>query len=1442
MIVRRQLFPVLLYAFAASSLTLFSAATAAQIPGPPVVTPDGGSRTVDEGQSGLTINFEVESQSSFSENFSLSCGRTGEVASCSVQGSITIGAFDMEVVQVTYATDEPGSGTVTLTATGSGGNNGGYWNITVEEAEPEEPPANWDLTPFNNDNQRCADACAGLVLTHSTVPYFTMDTPRNVTLVYNSERAPALPLVQLDVQKPSESGCTPIEIRLAVEEVGSGNLEFVNGETTLRFTPQTTTRIGGRIEDGLSTGIHDIELVVTFYYTGGGCPGSIEQSWQTKLMVVDETSSPIARGWTVAGVQRLYLQSDSSALITQGDGSAVFFQKEGVSWVSPAGEPSTLYKNGGSGFKRLYPDSTDVRFNTAGRMTTVYDPDNNATTFSYDGSNRLSYINDPKSKKIYFKYNANGIDSIYAAVGSPYRATQYTVNGSDVLTVIREPNGTDSTRFTYNGSLELVSMTDVGGGTTDYNYWSTTGELKEIEAPSVPTYPSGSDEPTTAFYPWVRRVAPSASTSSTKWPAPSASAVWDTVTTPGGSKTLTRVNRFGDPVEIDVPLAYDTDVLYNNAGLPVRIERSGGWGTDSIAYDSSDRPIWMRTSSSSASSQDITYGLFSKPDSIWGGGQQALRQWINSSTGRVDSLRRGGNGTYTGKMKFVYNGNGQVTKITNEDGTVVSRRGYDTMGNVKADTAAGDRVTTLARDGYGRITSVTLPDGSVQTTYYDVLNRPDSLDDGYNTKAIRFGASSTVDSVIDPRDLVYATERNALGWPVTRRDPLDEADDYEYDVNGQLRAWQNRRGQTVTYTYDDAFRLLIADADTTSYDSGTNGRKIRAANAYARDSIFLNARGQPEVVKTYFPGLGNTYTINRYYDVDGMLDSTKVSGPSVSFLKRTYTYDADRGALVGIKLSSDQTSMEQAPTFYVDKVTYPGNRVVNTSGTASKRISEHAATAGYSTTTDRQAGYDDNDRLQMQLQLDASTAHRYGYDELGRLVADTIVSASSANCSEDGIIGFFCTSWTYQTHTAFDYDASGNREDGSMEYLSGSNHIRERGGVCDLDTDDDGNVTSEVCTDLWTRTYTWDKRNRLTGVVNEDTTYALRYDAQGRLVRIDSGSASPSPMSYFLWDGDDLLAELDAAGDIVLEYSHFPGMDNLHAVKKGGSATIYYAHRDMQANVIALTNGSSVSRTYEYSPWGRDIGGTDNASFDDTDRSRWKGALAFPEFGDLYYMRTRWYHPSTGRFLSEDPIGLQGGINPYIFAADDPINGRDPTGLCPPGTNFTLVLVELDDGTAVWEAFCMGSGGAQPFSLPDINVSAAAGPWPTGWTDRFGNRSSHTWDYQTDFSWDDLRDLGGSTTVDDPIASGLRLEQQVQEARILWDPCAVAKIQALFGFGESIAGTALFAGGLGFMVFYPSLPTVVGGGVAMIRGLIDVGTGIGHMVAGGSKLATCIQI
>lgn len=50
----------------------------------------------------------------------------------------------------------------------------------------------------------------------------------------------------------------------------------------------------------------------------------------------------------------------------------------------------------------------------------------------------------------------------------------------------------------------------------------------------------------------------------------------------------------------------------------------------------------------------------------------------------------------------------------------------------------------------------------------------------------------------------------------------------------------------------------------------------------------------------------------------------------------------------------------------------------------------------------------------------------------------------------------------------------------------------------------------------------------------------------------------------------------------------------------------------------------------------------------------------------LLQMRQRWYDPGLGKWLSQDPIGFDGGLNMSNYVGQSPINFSDPTGLYDP--------------------------------------------------------------------------------------------------------------------------------------------------------------------------------
>jgi RHS repeat-associated protein len=186
-----------------------------------------------------------------------------------------------------------------------------------------------------------------------------------------------------------------------------------------------------------------------------------------------------------------------------------------------------------------------------------------------------------------------------------------------------------------------------------------------------------------------------------------------------------------------------------------------------------------------------------------------------------------------------------------------------------------------------------------------------------------------------------------------------------------------------------------------------------------------------------------------------------------------------------------------------------------------------------------------------------------------------------------------------------------------------------------------------------TTQFAWDFENRLTQVVTPSSgSVTYKYDALGR--RIQS-APSTGVSTNFAYDGDDVVKDINSDGTTV-EYLNGPGIDNKIRQKGSSSSTTYYFSQDHLGSTTALTGttGKLVERM-TYDAYGNSAGSTRT-------RYGYTGRERDPMTSLLYY-RARWYDPQVGRFISEDPIGLTGGIHQFAYVGNNPQNGKDPSGL-----------------------------------------------------------------------------------------------------------------------------------------------------------------------------------
>jgi len=174
----------------------------------------------------------------------------------------------------------------------------------------------------------------------------------------------------------------------------------------------------------------------------------------------------------------------------------------------------------------------------------------------------------------------------------------------------------------------------------------------------------------------------------------------------------------------------------------------------------------------------------------------------------------------------------------------------------------------------------------------------------------------------------------------------------------------------------------------------------------------------------------------------------------------------------------------------------------------------------------------------------------------------------------------------------------------------------------------------------------------VTGTPSGNVTYA--YDAFGRRMSKTVGSST----TYYLYDGDALIAEVDASTEQVTK-AYTWGADGLVSDHSGTQSRFYLF--DALGNVRSLLdpNGNLLASA-AYTAYGTPIG----TPLPSTPFG-WQGqagCYSDSETG-LVYMQARYYAPRLGRFVSRDPIGFAGGINLYAYCCGDPVNYFYQSGL-----------------------------------------------------------------------------------------------------------------------------------------------------------------------------------
>jgi len=500
-----------------------------------------------------------------------------------------------------------------------------------------------------------------------------------------------------------------------------------------------------------------------------------------------------------------------------------------------------------------------------------------------------------------------------------------------------------------------------------------------------------------------------------------------------------------------------------------------------------------------------------------------------------------------------------------------------------------------------------------------------------------YNARSQQTAVVDAINQRYEFVYDSLGH-VTQNKKGTATMSFLYDPAGNRSQRTDYNNAVTNYAYDALNRLTtISYPDTTSVAYGYDvlARMTTATNSTGTVAIAYDNRSRVSSVTDVFGKV-----VGYGYDANSNPTQLTIGGST----NANYQYDIinrltqlSDGNNLAFTFAYDQTNkliLRTAPNGVDTTYQYDGL----------DRLTRLKYAHGATTLEDFQ--YQFNAVNNITQMADGAGAHNYTYDALDRLTAATHPS---------------------QPDESYTFDDLGNRtashQGSSYSYQPFNRLVGANGSSLGYDTN--GHLISKTdASGNWT--YTWDYENRLKQAsLSGGVTVTYFYDALGRRIQRDG---TTSGITKFVYDGADVVRDLDSTGNVVSDYLDGPGVDNKLRQTSGGTASYFVTDNLGSTRGFADANGTLASNL-DYDSFGNVTGASAST------RYTYTGRELDADTGLIYY-RSRFYDPQQGRFISEDSIGLKAGLDLYAYTKNNPARFTDPMGENPLAIAGGVVIVE----------------------------------------------------------------------------------------------------------------------------------------------------------------------